>query len=55
MNNKTKIQIECPFCGYKMPIFCDKTAESKGIHIACKGRNCKQFFEVKIVQGKQIK
>lgn len=55
MDKKTKAQIECPCCGYKMPIFYDRTAESKGIQVACKGRNCKHIFEVIIHQGKQIK
>ena len=48
-----QMQVECPRCGYKMPVFYDADAECKGIHVACKGRNCKHIFEVKIVQGKQ--
>ena len=48
-----QMQVECPRCGYKMPVFYDADAECKGIHVACKGRNCKHIFEVKIVHGKQ--
>lgn len=55
MNKKKQkmMQVECPYCGYKMPIFYDEDAESKGIHVTCKGRNCKHVFEVRIEQGKQ--
>lgn len=55
MNKKMKMQVECPVCGYKMPVFYDKDAESRGIHIACKGRNCKHIFEIKITKGQQVK
>ncbi len=48
-----KIQVICPNCGYKMPLFYDAEAESKGIHVVCKGRNCKHIFEIKIKKGKQ--
>jgi hypothetical protein len=36
-----------------MPVFYDENAECTGIHITCKGRNCKKVFEVKITKGKQ--
>ena len=48
-----KTQVECPRCGYRMPVFYDPDAECKGIHVACKGRHCKHVFEVNIKQGKQ--
>lgn len=55
MDKKAQMQVKCPKCGYKMPIFYDTDAESVGIHIVCKGRNCKNVFEVRIKKGKQIK
>lgn len=48
-------RVECPECNYKMPIFFGKTAECSGVMVPCKGRNCRAFFEIKIVKGKQIK
>lgn len=56
MEDKTKkTQVVCPICGYRMPVFYDKSAESKGIYVTCKGRGCKAVFEIKIDKGKQIK
>lgn len=55
VNEKAQMQVKCPKCGYKMPIFYDVDAESVGIHTVCKGRNCKNVFEVRIRKGKQIK
>lgn len=55
MSKEKKMQVECPECGYKMPVFYDKDAESKGVHIACKGRNCKHIFEIIIKKGQQVK
>lgn len=43
-----KRKIECPFCGYKMPILADNAAEAKGIYVRCKARHCKKEFEIKI-------
>lgn len=48
-------QVRCPECGYKMPIFFDEKAHSEGLRVACKGRNCKHIFEVKIKGGQQIR
>lgn len=53
MDKKKKYQVRCPYCGYKMPVFYDESAEGQGIHVACKGRNCKRVFELRIKQGKQ--
>lgn len=50
-----KIRVQCPVCGYKMPISYDEKANCSGVFIACKGRNCANIFEVKIINGKQIK
>ena len=46
-------KIRCPFCGYEMPLFYGGKAESRGIFAKCKGRNCKQLFEIRI--GKEGK
>ncbi|WP_373102596.1 hypothetical protein [Blautia obeum] len=48
-------RVQCPECGYTMPIFFKESAECKGVMVACKGRNCHAFFEVKLKNGKQIK
>lgn len=48
-------RVECPDCGYKMPIFFTDKADCNGVMISCKGRNCHSVFEVKIKYGKQIK
>lgn len=41
-------RIRCPYCGYKMPFFYGKNAESRGVFAKCKGRNCKRTFEIRI-------
>lgn len=53
--HEKKMQVKCPVCGYKMPVFYDKNAASHGLLIACKGRNCKTVFEIKIRKGQQVK
>lgn len=53
MNKKIKVQ--CPVCGYKMPVSYDGKANCEGVFTACKGRNCTVIFEIKIINGKQIK
>ena len=47
-------KVECPFCGYKMPITFSKDAKCSGIFVKCKGKNCKKVFEIKIDE-KQVK
>lgn len=49
------MQVRCPECGYKMPIFYTDAAECNGVQVACKGRRCSNIFEVKIKHGQQIK
>lgn len=44
-------KVKCPYCGYEMPIYYDKTATCKGVFIKCKGRNCKKQFEI-IIKSK---
>lgn len=41
-------KIICPYCGYQMPVMYLPEAQAKGIYVRCKGRNCKQLFEIKI-------
>lgn len=43
-----RAKVECPYCGYKMPIEKDETAECKGLWVKCKGRNCGKEFEIKL-------
>ena len=43
-------KIECPYCGYKMPIEKDQSAESHGLWVKCKGRNCGKVFEIKVIK-----
>lgn len=46
-------KVKCPYCGYEMPItYDDECAESKGIFVVCKGRNCKKKFEIKVEKVK---
>ncbi len=47
-------KIQCPFCGYEMPIYKDKNAIAKCVYVKCKGRNCKRLFEINI-ENKKIK
>lgn len=55
MKNKKMVQAECPACGYRMPVYYSPEAESKGIWVKCKGRNCTEFFEIQIHRGQQIR
>lgn len=42
-------KVTCPHCGYKMPIWYDPAkAQSEGLFVKCKGRNCGMVFEIKI-------
>lgn len=43
-----KLQLVCPFCGYRMPIKYDKSAKCKGLFIRCKSSKCKKLFEIVI-------
>lgn len=52
---KNTVRVECPVCGYKMPVSYTGEAECKGVMVVCKGRNCHAVFELKIEKGKQIK
>lgn len=55
MDRQKMQRVVCPVCGYRMPLLYTDGAESKGIHVTCKGRNCKHTFEVRIEKGKQVK
>ena len=43
-------RVRCPYCGYLMPVWQEEDAESSGIWVRCKGRNCKKLFEVKVTK-----
>nr|DAH09982.1 MAG TPA: cysteine-rich protein [Caudoviricetes sp.]DAO01668.1 MAG TPA: cysteine-rich protein [Caudoviricetes sp.] len=49
---KSKSKIKCPYCGYEMPIYFDKSSRCRGIFVCCKGRNCKKQFEIVINDNK---
>lgn len=53
--DKKEIQVKCPVCGYVMPLRYRPDAQCSGIFVACKGRNCRNIFEVKVRNGQQIK
>ena len=53
--DKQKMQVTCPACGYRMPIFFTRDAISRGVFVTCKGRGCRRTFEVKIDKGQQAK
>ncbi len=55
MENKKLIKVQCPCCGYKMPVSYNEKANCAGVYVSCKGRNCTNIFEVKIINGKQVK
>lgn len=48
-------RVECPYCGYSMPVFFVEKSACHGVTIQCKGRNCGKKFEIKIKNGEQIK
>lgn len=49
--SKNLPKVECPHCGYKMPITYEKNAVSRGVFVRCKGRCCGRVFEI-IVETK---
>ena len=55
VDRKKYTQVQCPACGYRMPLFFTEKAECKGVQVASKGRKCSHIFEVKIKNGQQIK
>ena len=46
-NGKMK-KIECPYCGYKMPVWAEKNAKTSGIWVKCKNKKCSKEFEIKL-------
>lgn len=46
-------KVECPYCGYKMPIMLTDNADCTGVYVRCKGKNCKREFEVIVRNGNQ--
>lgn len=39
-------RVECPECGYLMPIEYDESASCHGVFVRCKGRGCGCIFEI---------
>ncbi len=39
-------KVECPHCGYKMPIIINTGAKCEGLTVKCKARHCKKVFEI---------
>lgn len=54
MSNNIKM-VQCPYCGYKMPIKIAPHAFCKGVFVRCKGKHCKKEFEIIINENKEIK
>ncbi|QOV18910.1 hypothetical protein INP51_13085 [Blautia liquoris] len=52
---KKSVQVQCPVCGYRMPIFYTEETECRKLKVPCKGRHCKNIIEVTIKDGQQIK
>lgn len=48
-------KVVCPYCGYGNPVFYSPDSNSEKITIRCKGRKCRKEFEIKIVNGKQVR
>lgn len=46
--HQNKVKVKCPYCGYEMPIFCGDKARAEDLHVRCKARHCKKFFEIRI-------
>lgn len=45
--------VECPYCGYQLPIIYDKDTKVSGLLVRCKGRNCKRSFILEVNNGVQ--
>ena len=48
-------KVKCPICNYEMPLYYDEKTVCEALVVKCKGRNCKEEFEVNIKDNKQIK
>ncbi len=51
--DEKRVQVRCPKCGYRMPVYYTEIASCRGVFVTCKGRNCKTRFEVIIQNGSQ--
>jgi hypothetical protein len=45
--------VECPYCGYLLPMIYDENTNVSGLLVRCKGRNCKESFVLNIKRGIQ--
>ena len=41
-------QVNCPYCGYRMPVWKTRAASCRGVWLRCKNKTCKKEFELKI-------
>ena len=55
MRGREAARVRCPACGYEMPISYKGDAECDGVSVPCKGRGCHAVFNLKIINGKQVK
>ena len=47
VDRKKYTQVQCPACGYRMPLFFTEEAECKGVQVACKGESAPIFLKLK--------
>lgn len=45
--------VECPYCGYLLPMLYNKDTNVNNLLITCKGRQCKKSFVLNIKHGIQ--
>ena len=41
-------RVQCPYCGYLLPVWWEDTAIAEGIWVRCKGKHCKKLIEIKL-------
>lgn len=46
--------VECPYCGYQLPLIYDEDTVVKNLLVSCKGRQCKKHFILNIQNGEQV-
>ena len=45
--------VQCPYCGYLLPLIYTKDTTVSGLLVSCKGRQCKRNFVLNIKKGRQ--
>lgn len=41
-----RYKVACPFCGQTQNIIYSEDAVCRGVYVKCKGRHCRQEFEI---------